>query len=106
MTPTWFCQSQTPPGHSGLKPPKKADIVIIASGYSGTSSACWIHKFAKPGHVPSIAILQARDAATYDRASTPPTLPGLLIRSRRRAQFTEDFERARESASTPCAVKI
>ncbi|TYJ54196.1 hypothetical protein B9479_005122 [Cryptococcus floricola] len=48
--------------------PEKADIVIIGSGYSGISTAYWIQKacpefdaFAKPGHVPSIAILEARD---------------------------------------------
>ncbi|ODN73188.1 hypothetical protein L202_07749 [Cryptococcus amylolentus CBS 6039] len=41
--------------------PEKADIVIIGSGYAGTSTAYWIQKFAEKGQVPSIAILEARD---------------------------------------------
>ncbi|WVQ80116.1 hypothetical protein IAT38_002217 [Cryptococcus sp. DSM 104549] len=41
--------------------PAEVDVVIVGSGYAGSSMAYWLHKFSEEGKTPSMLMLEARD---------------------------------------------
>jgi len=47
---------------STVELPKETDVVIVGSGYTGATTAYWLHRFTERNHPqPCMLMLEARD---------------------------------------------
>jgi glycerol-3-phosphate dehydrogenase len=47
---------------STVELPKETDVVIVGSGYTGATTAYWLHRFTERNHrQPCMLMLEARD---------------------------------------------